>query len=98
MSLEKLQNQLIQSARRAPVNDRVPLGFEKRVMNRLYGEKGYGNRLSQMARGMWAACAPAIVLAIVAFFLSQPVNQSIPADLALENAVMSPLMAENEIW
>jgi hypothetical protein len=101
MSLEQLQRQLIQAARQAEQDDRVPLGFEQRVMKRLRRETSrYGNRLAVISKGLWAACGPAIAMAIIAFFLSQPMsmNREIPADLALENAVLSPLMAENELW
>lgn len=100
MSTEKLQHQLFKAAQKAPLKDCVPLGFEKRVMARLQNEYRAVRPLAVLAKGLWAACAPAVAMAVIAFILSsqQQIVQDVPADLALENAVMSPLMAESEIW
>lgn len=99
MSMDRLKNQLIQAARETPADDRVPYGFEMKVMREIASITKKDSPVRKMARGLWAACAPAVAVMIVAFFVTQSNPEyTVAADLALEDAVMTPFMQESEIW
>lgn len=100
MSLDRLKNQLIQAARDTQQNDdSVPYGFEMKVMREISAITAPGSVTRNFAKGLWTACGPAIAVMVIAFFVIQPQSSSdLSADLALEQAVMAPLMNESEIW
>lgn len=99
MNLDRLQDKLLESARNIEPDDRVPYGFHQKVMRELLATRQKASSLKTLTKGLWAACGPAVAITVIAFFVAQPSsNYSIAADLALEEAVLTPLMAEADIW
>jgi len=99
MSLERLKSQLIQNVRQIPADDRVPYGFPVKVMREISSLSEKNSPARKVARGFWAACAPAFAIMIVAIIITQSSHEyTLAADLALEDAVMTPFMQESEIW
>jgi hypothetical protein len=93
MNLDNLQRKLIRVARANPPTDRVPFGFEHRIIARLKGRPVL-DQWAFWAQALWRATAPciAVVLLIMAWSLLSPAtpnaNQS---DVAqdLENTVFA---------
>jgi hypothetical protein len=104
MNLEKLQTNVLAIARANPPSQRVPYGFEQRVMARLR-LRPVLDQWAFWARALWQATAPcvAVMLLLIAWALFRPNPASPPSnDLALdlENTLLTaadqeqPLPAE----
>jgi peptidoglycan/LPS O-acetylase OafA/YrhL len=97
MNLDDLQRKLIKVARANPPTDRVPYGFERRIMAGLKSHPLL-DQWAFWAQALWRATAPciAVVLLITAWSLLSPAtpnaNQAPPTmDVAqdLENTVFA---------
>ncbi|MFA6545570.1 MAG: hypothetical protein WCS99_14220 [Limisphaerales bacterium] len=96
MNLEKLQRELITTARAIPPNEQVPYAFEKRIMARLTPPQ-MSDVWALWGRWLWRAVAPCmsvmVVLGIWTFVAMQPEPESQNLELAIENT----LLASNDI-
>lgn len=101
MNIAKLQQKLIQAARRTPADDRAPYAFEKRIMARLAALPRV-DVWSLWSHALWRAAAPcvAITLVLTAWSFYQhntaPIQEVRAADL--ENTVLAPLDSLGDIW
>ncbi len=64
MNLKELESKLVAAARMTPPNDRVPCGFEKRVLARLRSSPAL-DLWSLWARALWRAAAPCVAIALL---------------------------------
>ncbi len=64
MNLEELRCRLIAAARAARVDERVPYGFEKRIMARLKRQAPF-DIWGAWARALWRATAPCVAVALL---------------------------------
>ena len=101
MNDDKLQQQLLQAARNAPVSDHVPLAFEKRVMARLRS-RGPVDAWDFWSRSLWrGALACVAVAAVVGVWGFQRPAAPENFDLAtqLENSIYASMTADlEELW
>ena len=96
MNLDDLQRKMIKVARAYPPTDRVPYGFERRIMDRLKDHPVL-DQWAFWAQALWRATAPciAVVLLITAWSLLSPAppnaNPPQTMDVAqdLENTVFA---------
>ena len=64
MNLDKLQRKVIEIARSNPCHDRVPYGFERRVMT-LLRTAPLVDTWDLWARGLWRAATPCLVVVLL---------------------------------
>jgi hypothetical protein len=98
MNLDRIQHELIAAARAHAPSERVPFGFEQRIMARVRALQ-VPDEWTQWARALWNAAAPCVVIMILMSAWSlftpatPPANPSptAPADLtqALENTLLA---------
>jgi hypothetical protein len=93
MNLDDLQRKLIKVAQANPPTDRVPYGFERRIMARLKDHPAV-DQWAFWAQALWRATAPCIgvVLLIMAWSLLSPASPNTSqVDVAqdLENTVFA---------
>jgi len=97
MKLDDLQRKLIRMARANPPTDRVPYGFERRIMARVKDHPVL-DQWAFWAKALWRATAPciAVVLLITAWSLLSPAtpstnqaSQTIDVAQDLENTVFA---------
>ena len=97
MNLDDLQRRLIRVGRANSPSDRVPYGFERRMMARLEGHPVL-DQWAFWAQALWRATAPclAVVLLIAAWSLLSPITpnsnqapQTIDVAQDLENTVFA---------
>ena len=65
MNLDELERKLIKVARITPADDRVPYGFEKRVLARLHKACAPLDIWSFWAHALWRAAAPCVAVALL---------------------------------
>ncbi len=75
MNVEKLQRKLIEAARSAPSDDRVPFAFEKRIMSRLTGG-GHVDVLGEWTVALWRAAFSCVVIVVLSGAWSVWANHS----------------------
>jgi hypothetical protein len=92
MELEHLKQKLVAAARANPPSDRVPYGFEKRVMAHLAGV-GVTDGWILWSRALWRAAIPCIVIVVFSGIWSTRTSKVEAADLSqqIENTVLSDL-------
>ena len=92
MELEHLKQKLIAAARANPPSDRVPYGFERRVMAHL-AEAGVTDRWLLWSRALWRAAIPCVLIVIGSGLWSARSSKTETGDLSqqIENAVLSDL-------
>jgi len=61
MNLDQLKTELLAAARSTPPDERVPYGFEKRVMARLAAHEALDG-CALWARALWKAAAPCVTV------------------------------------
>ena len=92
MNLSELEQKLIAAARSEPLDDRVPYGFERRIMARL-GRAAIEDPWAAWSRALWRAAAPCIAIALLLSVWSviDPAETSSPVDLSqdFENTVLA---------
>lgn len=90
MDLNEFERKLYAAARQAPVDDRVPFAFEKRVMARLAAERAV-DPAARLAALLWRAAAPCMGIALVlcAWSCLSPVSVSDDFSSDLEAAVVA---------
>jgi peptidoglycan/LPS O-acetylase OafA/YrhL len=97
MNLEELRNNILAAARANRPSERVPYGFEHRIMARLTLRPAL-DQWAFWARALWRAAAPcvAMMLLIVFWVLFRPAPGSNATDLSLdlENTLLT--VAEQE--
>jgi hypothetical protein len=64
MNLKALEQRLMTAAKSAPVDERVPYAFEKRIMAHLAGVSPT-DVVSLWARALWRAAVPCVTLAML---------------------------------
>lgn len=64
MKLAELEKKLLTAARKLPVDDRVPYGFEHRIMARLR-ERHAPEGWALWARWLWQATVPCVALTVL---------------------------------
>jgi len=64
MNVDDIQRHVIAAARANPPSDRVPYGFERRVMNRVLGVKA-ADAWAHWAAALWRAAAPCVAVALL---------------------------------
>ncbi|HEV2210997.1 MAG TPA: hypothetical protein VG167_19665 [Verrucomicrobiae bacterium] len=92
MNLDQLQRRLLAAARVQTPSERVPYGFERRVMGRLRAVPALDS-WALWAQALWRAAAPCvgIMLVLGAWTLLAPPAKSTTADFSqqLENTVFA---------
>lgn len=101
MNTGKLQQKLIQAARRDAVNDRVPYAFEKRIMARIAALPPI-DVWSLWSRALWRAAAPCVAITLLLtlwslYHLNTAPVQEVRA-VELEHAILAPLDALGDSW
>jgi hypothetical protein len=81
MNTGELHRKLIAAARACPPSDRVPWGFEKRIMARLAAAPV--NPLALWAKAMWrgAACCVGVLVIVSAWAAVTPRHRTASVDL-----------------
>lgn len=92
MELEQLKQKLIAAGRSNPPDERVPYGFEKRLMARLL-EAGVPDAWILWSRALWRAAIPCVVIVIFSGLWSARTSPAGAVDLSqqIEDAVLSEL-------
>jgi hypothetical protein len=97
MNLDELKQKLIVAARTKPLDDRVPLAFEKRVMACL-AARPMLDEWALWSRALWRAAAPcvAIMLFFTAWTFFAPNTSTTSNDLAqdFENTLLAAVDQE----
>jgi hypothetical protein len=97
MNLAEIQQNLLATARKNLPSDRVPFGFERRVMARLTVQPLL-DIWALWARALWRAAAPcvAIMLVLAAWSLFTPTKSPPPGNLSqdLENTLLATMDPE----
>jgi hypothetical protein len=85
MNLEKLQKNLFAAARANRPSDRVPYGFEQRIMARLK-QRPILDHWAFWARALWCAAAPcvALMLLLILWVTFRPAPHPATNDLYLD--------------
>ncbi len=101
MNIAKLQQKLIQVARKTPVNDRTPYAFEKRIMARLTTLPKV-DVWSLWSHALWRAAAPCVAITMVLTAWSFYQHNTAPIQevraTELENTVLAPLDSLGDVW
>jgi hypothetical protein len=101
MKIAALQKKLVAAARLAPVDDRVPYAFEKRVMARL-AQRPATDWLALWGRGLWRAAAPCIAVTLAfslwTFYSAPRISGPDLAATDLETTVLAPLDGLGDTW
>jgi hypothetical protein len=98
MNLDQIQHKLIAAARNHRPSERVPFGFEQRIMARVRALQ-VPDEWAQWARALWNAAAPCVVIMILMSAWSlftpaaPPANSSPPAAADLTQALEKTLLA-----
>ena len=99
MNLAELQRILIAAARANPPSDRVPHGFEKRIMARLATRPAL-DIWTFWAQALWrgAASCVGIMLLLGAWSFFDPTGSGVRGDLSqdFENAVLAAVDQESD--
>lgn len=98
MNLVQLQEKLILAARGNPPGDRVPYGFEQRILARLRGQP-LPDVWALWARALWRAAAPcvAIMVLLAAWTAMAPTQPPAPtAGNDLSQAIENTLLAATD--
>lgn len=92
MQLEQLKRKLVAAARAHPPSDRVPYGFEKRVMARLL-EVGVPDVWILWSQALWRAAIPCVLILIFCGLWTARTTQAGATDLSqqIENTVLGEL-------
>ncbi len=92
MELDQLQRKLIGVARANPPSDRVPYGFERRLMAHL-AQAGVPDGWILWSRALWRAAIPCVLIVIFSGLWSNRTSKFRATDLSeqIENAVLSDL-------
>jgi len=95
MELEQLKQKLVAAARSRAPDDRVPYGFEKRLMARLV-EAGLPDVWILWSRALWRAAIPCVLILIFSGLWSARNTQaesteSTDLSQQIENTVLSEL-------
>jgi hypothetical protein len=92
MNMETLRQKLLAAARLDVPSDKVPFGFERRLMARLAGA-GIPDAWILWSRALWRAAIPCLLIVIASGLWSVRSDASAEADLAqqIEKAVLSDL-------
>jgi hypothetical protein len=92
MELEHLKQKLVAAARANPPSDRVPYGFERRVMAHL-ASAGVADGWMLWSRALWRAAIPCVLIVIFSGLWSARHSKTETGDLSqqIENAVLSDL-------
>src|SRR5262245_56004770 len=85
MELENRYRRVIAAARAQAPSERVPYGFEQRIMARLRG-CGVSDEWALWARVLWRAAVPSlgVMLLLIAWSVSAPKGNGTSNDLSLE--------------
>lgn len=101
MNLELFEAKILAAARKAPVSDRVPYAFEKRIMARLRQSPAL-DPLAFWSHALWRAVAPCLGLCVLSALLTVDWNSSPEGDRRLarsfENAVVYSGVVFAETW
>ena len=101
MNIAELEKKLLAAGRTLPVDDRVPLAFEKRVMARL-PRRLDSDGASAWARALWRAAVPCVAVAVglCALALSLQTGASHQPSLSeeLETAVYAAMEYPETPW
>ena len=98
MNLDRVQHELIAAARVHPPSERVPFGFEQRIMARVRALQ-VPDEWAQWARALWNAAAPCVVIMILMSAWSlftpatPPANSNPPPPADLTQALEKTLLA-----
>jgi hypothetical protein len=98
MNLDKIQHKLIAAARAHPPSERVPYGFEQRIMARVKALQ-MPDEWAQWARALWNAAAPCVAIMILMSAWSlfapatPPASSAPPASADLTQALERTLLA-----
>lgn len=93
MKLDKLQQKLMETARRQTPSDHVPYAFEKRIMARL-AEQPRIDGWVLWSRALWRAAIPCILLVVFSgLWSSNSINasESVEFSQQFENTVLADL-------
>jgi hypothetical protein len=92
MQLEQLKRKLIAAARANPADDRVPYGFERRLMARLLAAS-LPDAWVLWSRALWRAAIPCVLIVIFSGLWAARTSQAGAVDLSqqIENTVLSEL-------
>lgn len=101
MNLDELERKLFAVARAEPVSERVPFGFEKRIIARIT-ESPRLDAWSFWARALWRAAAScvAIMLLLSAWSLFAPhptVSSTTDLSQEFENTVLAAVEPEPQV-
>jgi hypothetical protein len=90
MNLSELESKLFAAARSSPLDDRVPYGFERRVLARIRGS-ALLDPWAVWSRALWRATAPCVSIMLFLAAWSWLAPAPAPGDLAqdFENTLLS---------
>ncbi len=98
-----IYDRFVQTARRVPSDERVPFGFERRIMAHLHDQPAL-DPLSFWVLGLWRAAVPCLaVMLLITAWSSLIVSSSASAQsesigTELQLTMTQPLLALEETW
>jgi hypothetical protein len=99
MNLAELQRKLIAAARAIPLDERVPLAFEKRVMARIKS-RSLADHGTLWAHALWRAAAPCLaVMLLLSAWSYYNSSSTVPADdlnQDLENTLLATIVDQDQ--
>jgi len=92
MNIAKLEQKLLAAGLTLPVDDRVPLAFEKRVMTRL-PRRGFADGGTVWVRALWQAAVPCVAVAVGLCALALTLQTGAPSQPSLSEELETAVYA-----
>lgn len=101
MNRDDLERLLFEAVRKIPPDDRVPPGFERRVLARLR-ERAQPDLWGSWALALWRAAASCVLIVLLVGLWTLSSNwsglDSDNPEITLEQVVLAPFERADEIW